>query len=1179
MGFFRGWLIRGLLVGLLAVLGVGGWLVSSWVSPEQVRVALLNTLHERFPEADIDVGSARMRIFGGISVTDLRITRRGEQHPVLETGSAIIFHDKEQLNHGKVLIRKVEIDQPTIRLNKRSDGSWNIVDLVPKDLNQGPVPTIVIRQATILVHDENSDGLPPIRVRHANLTLLNDPQSVLKFDLQGTLVVGDASEGASPFELPFNTTVHLDRPTGSVTAHLGIEKLSITPQLAPVLAKLHPTLGDTLLDLEAELGIKADVQFLPGDCRPLRYDVRLKVRDGTYSDDRLPDPITNLTASIHLKDGWFKVSEGHGRMGVSSLRFELESRTKNEVVPESTLPRRPAFAMVRSQFVGIGLPLLQPTMPMDATQTVEHEPSPFDEMEAELQSIQIRVSDLPLDDQLFAKLPEAGRKARADYRPEGNVDVDYEFSRDKSSWQRTITVRPNQITLAYEKFPYPVVNVTGSIKHLMRPERLDEFRIQLSGTAAQQRVELAGRVVGRGEHPLIDLKLAGTDFPLDDRVFDYLPERFGTGLRNLRAEAQADFVVDIRQQQGEACCDNTFRVKLYRGKINPTNVPYPLRDVQGEILVSMSHGNDFSEVRRTHFELRDFQAWHNGGRFDLSGESDPIPGSFSRKVTLHVKGLDCPLDDDLATALRELGLESIWEELSPEGTIRFWSEIEWIDHEAVPSTVVQVDAADSTSKVVPAMLAHPGEPGFNAEKDLKVTASFDGPSITPAAFPYKLDRLKGKLRYKQGTLDLAEMAAVHDDTRLSLADARLMLYPNGGFYANLGEMEVTALRNDATLRAALPESLGASLLKLGLSGELSVHLKHLVIKQPAATRPEPIAVARNVSVETTPAFATPAPIIFWNGEVRFKQFGADLGGDWQNAYGRVAVVGRHEGDHLGKIVGNVWFDSAMLNGHPVTNIQTAFRIQEQQPDPLDPTRFIPPAVEFSNISANLYQGIVGGEARIVLAEVPRYRLWLTGAGIQLSELTRTLAKSDATQVDGQLQGKILLENRIDPLSGQSMRLGQGQLDIPKGRLLNLPVLLPLLKLLKLQKPDQTAFDEAHALFEIVDDKIIVTQLDLIGNAVSLGGTGEIGMNGEQVHFEFFTIWSQALKKWLTTPLGDVTSFLSGNLFKIDMVRKDGKMVYTPQMLPAVTGPMEAVAERLRDRLQRTRATVFPQPSR
>ena len=93
----------------------------------------------------------------------------------------------------------------------------------------------------------------------------------------------------------------------------------------------------------------------------------------------------------------------------------------------------------------------------------------------------------------------------------------------------------------------------------------------------------------------------------------------------------------------------------------------------------------------------------------------------------------------------------------------------------------------------------------------------------------------------------------------------------------------------------------------------------------------------------------------------------------------------------------------------------------------------------------------------------------------------------------------------------------------------------------------------------------VTQLDLLGSAVSLGGAGELDTDGQYVQFEFYTIWSQTLKRWLTTPLGDVTALLSGSLFKIELTRENGKLTPKAVMLPVVTDPVRNVAERLRNR--------------
>ena len=56
---------------------------------------------------------------------------------------------------------------------------------------------------------------------------------------------------------------------------------------------------------------------------------------------------------------------------------------------------------------------------------------------------------------------------------------------------------------------------------------------------------------------------------------------------------------------------------------------------------------------------------------------------------------------------------------------------------------------------------------------------------------------------------------------------------------------------------------------------------------------------------------------------------------------------------------------------------------------------------------------------------------------------------------------------------------------------------------------------------------------------------------------------------------DVTAILSGNLFKIEMVKKNGAMQYKPHVMPVVTDPVRAVAERLRNRLGRSEPGSVP----
>jgi hypothetical protein len=291
----------------------------------------------------------------------------------------------------------------------------------------------------------------------------------------------------------------------------------------------------------------------------------------------------------------------------------------------------------------------------------------------------------------------------------------------------------------------------------------------------------------------------------------------------------------------------------------------------------------------------------------------------------------------------------------------------------------------------------------------------------------------------------------------------------------------------------------------------------------------------------------------------------DLGVPCDDVYGGVASEGRYDGTDFGTAMGNAWFDRATVAGQPLTDVKASYRVLPALPDPKQPGKTLPPAVVFRDLAGTAFGGTLGGQARIDLADKGRFQLWLNATGVKLEDLAKH-HKLGAGELKGDAQATVLIETAPDPKTGKMVLGGTGQIDVPQGRLYNLPVLLELVKVLKGQTPDGVAFEEAHAAFDLKGDRVVVTQLDLLGAAVSLGGSGEMDFTGQDVRFEFYTIWSQTLRRWLTTPFGEVTGLLSGGLFKIELTRVNGQFVTKAHMLPAVTDPVKAMAERWRHRL-------------
>ena len=1201
MGLLRSWLIRGLILAGIAGVISGIWVMQDWVSPDRVRDALITVLREQLPDVDVEVESANLRLLGGISITNLTLTHKGESQPFFVAPAATISHDKEQLIRGQLVIRKIELDDPTIRISRRADGTWNLPISARSESTMKPVPTLLVRNATVNIADERPDGFPPIVIANAKLNLLNDPVSLLK--IEGQFTVAPSVNGhPGGLTVPMTVSAKVNRIDQTASVRIEVADLALTPDLAPAFAKLHPAAGDHLSQFSAHVGIKADLKIDP--TMPLKFDLKVEVREGRYEDAALPWPLEHIAAVVQFKDNKLTVEKGTARFGKASIDLSLE--TKPLVVPQLSgagsqqVIVTPAVILVQNPTPTVTVP--QPLPP--TVRAVESTPSFWDAIEDKLDRLNIQVHELPLDDELFAKLPKRANRARTMFSPTGTIDLGIILSRTPSGLKQEVEVRPNRLAIVYEKFKYPVQELNGSVKKIATVDGKDEFRVQMSGSAANRRVELTGRIGAEGQDPLIDLKLSGVDFPIDQKLIAAMPPKYATSLGKLQANGRGDFVVEIRQPQDVNRCENTFRIRLYDGTINYTHFPYSLSKIRGRIFIRVAAvapdrplrpGMPLGPILDTdRVELRDFEAVHANGRLWVNGDDEPLPGTDDRKLTLHLQGENLPLDEDFRTALATLKVGNAWQTLAPRGQITFGADVEIIERGTPIPTATALLGNDPSRLVVPVTTnALPGEPPFNAAADLKLTVNFKGPSVTPEFFPYDLDELAGVLRYAQGKIDLGWFTAKHGASQLALNAAEIRFGTESEVWANLGGVSMRPFVLNSALLNALPAKAREGIKDLNIHGPMDLNVRHLVVKMPSQSSPGngpgngttngsgslvsqrmPLQHPNRVSRAQAPTSAD--PILYWNAELRLLGVSLDTGIDWQDVHGSIASVGKYEGTHLGAILGNAWFDRASIAKQPLTNVKMTYRVRPQQPDAVRPGCYTVPVLEFPDLSANLYQGTIGGEARVAFESPLRYKVWLTAAGVRLDELATNCKLGTGAELRGLAQGKLLLENVQDAKSGLYVLTGAGQIDVPNGRMYNLPVLLPLLKLLKLQAPDQTAFEEAHAVFDLYGDRVRVNQLDLIGTAVSLGGSGELDTKAEDVRFEFYTIWSQALKRWLTTPFGDVTSFLSGNLFKIEMVKKpNGAMEYRPHMLPVVTEPMKLVAERLRNRLGPT--TPIPPP--
>ena len=175
----RSWAIRGMILGLAAGLAGLVWLARTWVSPERVRQQVETHLRAELPGWQVQVGSAHLRLLGGIAVRELTL-RQPAAHaaapPVLHAPYVLLHHDKEQLNRGRLVIRKVELDGPEWTWERQPDGSWNLGSWWGSGAADKSWPTVLMRQATVHLRDP-SGAWPALTLRCLLYTTPSPPDS------------------------------------------------------------------------------------------------------------------------------------------------------------------------------------------------------------------------------------------------------------------------------------------------------------------------------------------------------------------------------------------------------------------------------------------------------------------------------------------------------------------------------------------------------------------------------------------------------------------------------------------------------------------------------------------------------------------------------------------------------------------------------------------------------------------------------------------------------------------------------------------------------------------------------------------------------------------------------------------------------------------------------------------
>jgi hypothetical protein len=567
----RKWFVRGLVFFVTGSAVALGLLYEAWTNPRATRQQVLVKLAEKFPTATIQLESARLRLLGGIALSELRMARRDDldKSDFLYAPSAIIYHDKEQLLGGKLAIRKVELFRPRLRVVRQHDGRINLQGLCAPDNPDEKLPTFVLHNANIAIEDRAAPATPLVEINDLTLTIRNDPLASLTLEGSGqTDVVG-----------PVRWTGQIHRPTQTALINLELPEIPIEPALVQRLAAICPEQAVHLRQLRGTATLEATVARQPGASQPLAYDLTLKLKDGSFSHARLPLPVDQIEATIKVINGQAPFAQLKARSG----QAHIEVTARDLAWPG-------------------------------------HLPATMDEVVRQVES---HVEHLHVTPTIMAQLPAACPELGTDYSPTGPVSFDFTFDRQSDGrWHKHWLIRPEGLAGEFIHFRYPVDAVTGLIEIDSHSEKDQHAQVQLQGRASGQPFTLHGETRGEKPHAGVDMVLEGKDLVLDDKIFAALPEKSQDlarkflpdicrqeGLR-LRPMGLADLKVFIHRPRGHLKFANRYVINFHDTSVKYDLFPYPLSNVRGIL-----------DIRPDHWECLDFHGTHQGGEIRFEGRS------------------------------------------------------------------------------------------------------------------------------------------------------------------------------------------------------------------------------------------------------------------------------------------------------------------------------------------------------------------------------------------------------------------------------------------------------------------------------------------------------------------------------------------------------------------------------
>ncbi len=965
---------------------------------EEIRLRVESQLTEHYRGLGVSIDSARRIAGEGIELSGVEI-RDGQaaDAPLLVHIDEVFVECDTRLPEFVTQtpqIVQMQFRRLKLRAQRQPDGSWNLSKLLPlpgASDGGGPAPSATIRDGSLEIVDPTTDETTPLALRNIEL--------VVKPVASGHKLAEDGSAGASPSQAspsraPTDASPPLLHIKGSLAGdHLerveldglldpasaawhvrgAIEGLEFNPRLRTALPRELARLIEPLSTVRGRTYLGFDVKR-PSRTVALEFVVSGKISEGRIDDARLPEPLTDVEATIRADNHGLVIQDLSARCGRTQLSIDAE-----------------LFGW-------------RPNSPL----------------QLDIEAKQLELERVPV-----RSLPTAARKVYDDFSPAGLVDLSGHLRFDGREWRPDLTFTCHDLSVLYDRFKYRLTAGSGTIE--LKNDRLNmRLRLVAGGQFIQVRSDVlhpgpnfTGWVEVQSEGPL----------PVDGKLLDALDAKAQRIVRAFHPQGNISFQGRLQRGEHDRELHRQLHIGLHDCSVSHDKFRYPIDKVNGSLQLT---GNDWIFRNLTG---RNDSAYITGSG---SWQSQPADGNH---LTLDFKATDVPLADELRQALAP-GAQRLWANLRPRGNI---------DHLAVG---IKYDA--SAGRLSVDVRGDKWPPGQNIEgRQL---------SIEPTWLKYRMDNLTGSIHYRDGLMELTSLAASHGKTTIE-ADGWARVLDGGGCRLELTRLAADRLEADHELTSALPPTIGHGLSRLAIQG--------------------PINVQGTLGV-TVPGHADLAPEINW--DLSCVMAGGRLATPTpiEHVHGGVRLIGQ-SGPEGAITRGELAIDSAVIRDVQLTQINGPLLIDTQRVIFGSAAERDVQGRAPRPISASLCEGQLSIDGQMRLSEAGEFAAQATLENADLAAVAKELAPRQRGLI-GKVFGTV---NITGTLQGVHTWRGSGQVRLRDADIYELPVMIAMLSLLRVQRPDRTAFTTSNIDFRVEGDDLALDRLDFNGDILCLKGKGRI----------------------------------------------------------------------------------------